>query len=199
MKKILIASHNLGKVAEIKSFSGLKDYEFLTLADFKENGPAPEETGKTYEENAQLKARYYYEKIGLPVLGDDGGLELAAFPKILGLHTQRFFKTKTEKSQNQEILALYQNLEVSKKATLKATLVYCEGKNKFHTFSSALTGEIVAPKGNLGYGFDEIFYLPALQKTLGELPQELRQSYSPRIQNLKKLAIYLGKEGKKHV
>lgn len=198
MKKIVIASSNLGKVAEIKSFQGLKGYEILTLQDFKGNWLPPKEIGKTYEENALQKAHYYYEKIGLPILGDDGGLELAAFPELLGLYTHRFFKTQIAKKQNQEILALYQGKKVSKEITLKASLAYYAGKYQQQIFSSELKGELSKPQGNLGYGFDEIFYLPSLKKTLGQLPEEVRNQYSPRIQNLKKLTYYLEKGGKKY-
>ncbi|MBI5413638.1 non-canonical purine NTP pyrophosphatase [Candidatus Peregrinibacteria bacterium] len=94
MKKLLIATKNPGKFAEILEVlksqdEPLADYEFLSLADLKIKDEV-EEHGVTHEENAILKARYFFNKTGLPTLGEDSGVHVDAFPGELGVQTRRW-------------------------------------------------------------------------------------------------------------
>lgn len=186
MKEILVGSHNLGKIAEMQQYLDLLGEKIL-LKPVKIT--PPNETGMTYEENALQKANYYYEKEKKPVLVDDGGLELEAFPEILGVKTQRFFKSETNEGKNQELAGLFAT-EPNKNISLISVLVYYKNPNEYFLEKSILKGKFVSPRGNLGYGFDPIFYLPQKNKTLGELSERERGAFSPRITNLKKLVPY---------
>lgn len=94
MRKLLIATKNPGKFAEIlevfaSPVKPLPDYEFLSLADLNINDEV-EEHGATHEENAILKAQHFFDKTGLPTLGEDSGVHVDAFPGELGVQTRRW-------------------------------------------------------------------------------------------------------------
>lgn len=190
MKQVVYATNNLGKAAELNQALALfqtDTLELLSLADLDSAPGAPVESGKTYLENAQLKARYYAEKLQLPVIADDGGLELSAFPDILGVETQRFFKSRDPRRQNEELLALFADQPTAvRSCTLRATLVYHDDEMEQHA-AAVLSGEISAPQGDGGYGFDPIIFLPEKQKTLAELSSRDRLLLSPRVQAFQKL------------
>ena len=88
--KILIATGNAGKKKMFDSFfKKLSGFQFLSLKDFDEKFEEPEENGKTYAENAFLKAKFYAEKTGIITIAEDSGLELGAFPEKFGIKTKR--------------------------------------------------------------------------------------------------------------
>lgn len=187
--EIIVATNNHGKLQEMQQGINDANISFVSYQKYMQIAEKPLETGQTYFENAYLKAKFYQDKLKRSVLADDGGLELAAFPEILGLKTQRFFKSNNPLEQNQEILALFQEPQTSRKVTLKASLVYLTDENQYLTSEASLVGEIVLPKGTMGYGFDSIIKIPAINKTLAELTDFERAHYSPRIQALKKLLV----------
>lgn len=187
--EIIVATNNQGKLQEMQQGIYDSDISLVSYQKYLKLAEKPLETGQTYFENAYLKAKFYQAKLKQPVLADDGGLELVAFPEILGLKTQRFFKSSDPLDQNQEILALFQNTKISKTVTLKATLVYLLDESNYLTSEASLVGEIVPPKGTMGYGFDSIIKIPALNKTLAEMTDFERAHYSPRIQALKKILL----------
>ena len=191
--KILIATHNQGKLQEYQQVA--VEYGVL-VAGLPDISTPPQETGTSYLANALEKAEYYFRAQRLPILCDDGGLSLAAFPEILGVETQRFFKSRDPHQQNLELLALYQDQpNASRSVTLTASLVYYWGPQKYLAVEKELVGELVAPIGRGGYGFDEIFYLPQRKKTLAELTAQERNAYSPRLKAFRQLLQEL-KEGK---
>lgn len=89
MKQLLVATRNPGKFSEISEVLGTLPLKLLSLRDLGEMKDI-EETGKTHEENAILKARYFFEKTGLPTLGEDSGIYVDAFPGELGVQTRRW-------------------------------------------------------------------------------------------------------------
>src|SRR2546430_2498785 len=93
MKKLLVATTNPGKLVELSSF--LVDLP-ITLVSLKDVGITDdvEETGKTYKENAELKATFYAKKSGLPAVADDGGLEIAALDGAPGIKSRRWIGKK---------------------------------------------------------------------------------------------------------
>ena len=122
-----------------------------------------------------------------PVLADDGGLELAAFPKLLGVKTQRFFKSQDPHQQNQQLLALFaENPQASRNFSLHAALIYHKNQTSFQA-EAELNGTITQPQGTGGYGFDPILFLPEKQKTCAQWSQKERLLLSPRVQAFKKL------------
>ena len=87
--KIVVASHNAGKVAEISGILSGSDIELAGLDDFPAY-PEPEETGATFRENAMIKARAAHEATGLPALADDSGIEVDALGGEPGIHSARY-------------------------------------------------------------------------------------------------------------
>jgi XTP/dITP diphosphohydrolase len=183
---IILATNNSGKLVEMQSAMATidPDIQLISYEKFRKISEKPVETGQNYFENAYQKASFYANRLQRPVLGDDGGLELAAFPNLLGVQTQRFFKTRQVLSQNKELLALFKDPATPRTATLTTTLVYVKSATAYLTATASLTGEIVTPRGTGGYGFDFIFYVPAYQKTLAELSKSQRDALSPRLRAL---------------
>ena len=163
--EIIVGTNNQGKLKEMQS--GLKDpaIQLVSYRKYTTSQEQPAETGTTYAENAYLKARFFQQLIGRPVLGDDGGLTLTAFPDLLGIYTS----------------------QSTRELTLSATLVYTLDDDKLLQTEAALTGELVEPRGTGGYGFDPIIYLPDRGKTLAELSMSERMKISPRMQALRKM------------
>ena len=100
MKKLLIATTNPGKLAELSRF--LSDIP-ITLVSLKDVGITDtiEEIGKTFEENAILKAKYYFQKSGLPTLADDGGAEIDALNGEPGVKTRRWIHGDRDSTDNE--------------------------------------------------------------------------------------------------
>ncbi len=182
--EIIVGTNNQGKLKEMQS--GLKDpaIRLVSYRKYTTSQEQPAETGTTYAENAYLKARFFQQLIGRPVLGDDGGLTLTAFPDLLGIHTSRFFHSANPEEQNRELLHLFEGQQSTRELTLSATLVYVLNDDKLLQTEATLTGELVEPRG---YGFDPIIYLPDRGKTLAELSTSERMKISPRIRALRKM------------
>lgn len=90
MHTILLATSNEGKITEIRECLSDLDLTIYTLKDLKDIPKQPEETGGTYEENALLKARYYFKHSGIPTVADDSGIQVEALEGELGIHTRRW-------------------------------------------------------------------------------------------------------------
>src|SRR6266704_1196591 len=94
MKKLLLATTNKGKVRELSAFLSELPFELVSLADVGIS-VEPEENGKTYTENSQIKAIYYSKKSGLPAVADDGGFEIMALNSAPGIHSHRWLGPET--------------------------------------------------------------------------------------------------------
>lgn len=188
--ELIIGSNNQGKINEMQE--GIADLANVTFVSYQNYIEALDvaETGATYFENAYLKAFSYAKELKRPVLGDDGGLELTSFPELLGLKTARFFEKNSSDSQkNQKLLSLFADKPTLERTMyLKATLVYALPTGEYISEEASLKGSLAQKEtGALGYGFDRIFYLEEINKTLAELPEQERNQYSPRIRALKEI------------
>ena len=129
MDKIVIASTNPHKIEEMLFF--LKGHKLLAcgLKDF-EKIPAPNETGKTFIENAELKARYYSEKLKLPVLSDDSGLVVKALKGEPGVRSARFAGENATGVENNQLLLQKLNGASDRSAYFQCILSLCIPKEK---------------------------------------------------------------------
>ncbi|WP_242700565.1 RdgB/HAM1 family non-canonical purine NTP pyrophosphatase [Enterococcus sp. DIV0212c] len=187
---MIVGTNNQGKLQEIQSAYPVDQVRFVPYTDFTQKTCEVAETGQTYTENALIKAQFYAKIIGQPVLADDGGLEIEAFPEILGVQTARFFKSNmTASEKNQQLLRLFESQEaLSRKITLHAVLAYAWPNGECLISAQELHGELTRKEiGTLGYGFDKIFYLTEKQKTLAQLPTIQRNLLSSRVTALKEL------------
>ncbi|MFD2388334.1 non-canonical purine NTP pyrophosphatase [Enterococcus rivorum] len=147
--KIIVGTNNHGKLQEMQQAIDSEAVQLVTYQEYLPESVEIEETGNTYVENALLKAKFYAEKINRPVLADDGGLELIAFPALLGLKTARFFNENlSEQQKNQQLLELFNGKpELTREIQLKSTLVYAWPEGHYLTSSETLKGEL-AKKNN---------------------------------------------------
>src|SRR5437660_673408 len=97
--RLLIATGNAGKVRELAEALQAPGLELLGLGDIEDAPPAPDETGSTFEENALLKARYYFERTGMTTIADDSGLEVDILVGRPGVSSARYGATDAERVQ----------------------------------------------------------------------------------------------------
>ncbi len=190
-KVLLIATSNLNKAWEIKKI--LKDIplEVKTLKDFFEIEP-PEETGKTFFENAFIKARYYAEKTGHLCLADDSGLEVDALGGAPGVYSSRFAgKNATDEKNNKKLLEVLKNVPVEKRtARFVCVIVVYHPSGKYIKAEGVWEGRIAfEPRGSFGFGYDPLFLVSEYdyKKTSAELNPEEKNKLSHRARALNKI------------
>ena len=186
--KIVIASNNQGKLREIRSVLQSDDYELVSQDEFAVTEIA--ETGLTFVENAILKARHAAQQTGYPALADDSGLCVAALNGKPGIYSARYADEKASDQENITKLLTELGSTPQRSATFHCVIVLlahasdpvpliCQGH---------WSGEILfSPRGNNGFGYDPIFYLPQLQCSVAELDSKMKNQLSHRAQALKQL------------
>ncbi len=192
---ILIATTNPGKVSEIHSCLGME----LKLHNLKEFASLPEieEDGNTFEENARKKATGYSKATGYLTLADDSGLVIDALDGAPGVKSARFSGDKLPNEERTlidhrniaKVLELLKDI-LPEKRTARFVCCMCLAKSD-HIIIEAkgtLEGIIIDKEiGTNGFGYDPIFYVPSLNKTVAQLTQEEKNSVSHRGNALKKL------------
>jgi non-canonical purine NTP pyrophosphatase (RdgB/HAM1 family) len=188
--KILFATHNLGKLKEIQTMLSNTPIEIISLSDLSDEEDVIE-NGQTYYENARIKAQHFYEKYHLPTLSDDSGLEVDALDFRPSIYSARY-----EKSDDLRVKKLLNELKdhQNRHATMISVLVYID-HDGIHTFEGRVKGFITkTPIGDLGFGYDPIFYIESLKQTFGQMSRELKQTMSHRGIAFKQFQSFLLKE-----
>ena len=179
MLEILIATNNLGKVKEIKDILDSRQIKILTIKDFP-HLPKIEEDGKTYQENAFKKARKISEYTGKICLADDSGLEINYLKGKPGIYSSRWGNSDEERIN--KVLKLLENVSINKrnaKFVCVAVLVFPDGKT--YMVKEECKGIIgFQPKGEHGFGYDPIFFVPEYNKTFAELGDKIKNQISHR-------------------
>lgn len=179
---LLVATRNQGKVAEISEILGSLDVVSFNLDDVGVDLEV-EESGKTFEENAILKARLYARQTGLLTLADDSGLEVDALDGRPGVHTARFGGPGlTPKQRYQLLLDSLSSVPWGKRsARFRCAVALARGKELLGTATGVCEGMIAfEPAGEGGFGYDPIFYLPERKKTMAQLPPAEKHRISHR-------------------
>ena len=182
MKKLLIATNNKGKVKELQDL--LKDTGFIivTPADINLNLEV-EEDGATYAENAAKKAIAFAHASGLVSLADDSGLEVDALDGAPGLYSARYHPKPGANDADRRAYML-ENLRDKPhpwKAHFHATIAIATPDKDIHIVEGNCHGEIIPEeRGTGGFGYDPIFLLPHLNKTMAELNMEEKNRLSHR-------------------
>lgn len=190
MKKLVVASHNKGKIAEIATAFADLDIQVVAVSEFGDI-PEPEETGATFLENAVLKARYYALKTGHCCLADDSGLEVDALQGKPGVHSARYAgEHATDKENNIKLLKNLQNVSLEDRtARFKCVLAFIDTDGTLLTAEGSCEGVIgMNERGSGGFGYDPLFYLPNQKKTMGEMSMEEKNLISHRGKALKIMA-----------
>lgn len=188
MPKLLLASSNLGKIREYRLLLGDLEYQIVTLSE-QGISKVTTESGNTYEQNAEMKATTYAKLSQLITLADDSGLEVDALHGKPGIHSARFAgKNATDADRVTKLLAMMAGIPWDRRtAHFKCVIAIATPEGKLRLCQGERHGIIAfEAKGKNGFGYDPIFYLTELAKTMAELPLELKNQLSHRGQAAQK-------------
>lgn len=169
--KLCIATENNGKLEEFRSILGLTPIELVTAKSMGIHLDV-EETGNTYKENAGLKAHTYAKATGLPALADDTGLEVQALHGAPGLYSKRYLPEGKATDADRRAFLLSNLQSIPRPWKARFTCVVCvalpDGSEWFT--SGECKGEIIpVESGDYGFGYDRIFQLAGMDKTMADL------------------------------
>lgn len=190
MKEIMIATSNAHKVEEFREMLEPLGIQVRSLLDLEEKVEI-EETGTTFAENAMIKALSVHERLGIPVISDDSGLEVDAMDKAPGVYSARFLGYDTPyEEKNQYIVDQVKGK--TRTARYVCAIAYVEEDGAGHVFTGVVEGEIADhARGEKGFGYDPIFYYPPYGATLAEVSEEKKNAISHRGRALAQLIAYM--------
>lgn len=189
--KIILATHNLNKLKEIKNMINNDNITIISLKDLEDHDDILE-NGNSYKQNALLKAKHFHAKYGIPVLADDSGLSISYLNGSPGIHSKRFSEGSDERG-NEKVLHLLKNAK-NRKALFICHLVFIDKGQEFH-FKSYLKGSIAEfQEGKQGFGYDPIFIPDKETKTLASLGSEYKVNNSHRARSYKKFIKFLNNQ-----
>ncbi|MCX7122268.1 MAG: RdgB/HAM1 family non-canonical purine NTP pyrophosphatase [Gammaproteobacteria bacterium] len=187
MNKIVLASSNPGKLLEFQNAFLDTNLDFISQKTL--GIMDAEETAHTFLENALLKARHAASISGLPALSDDSGVCVHALHGAPGVYSARYAGTGKSEDNNQKLLQALQN-HSNRSAYYCCVLVLIQSETDPNplVFQGLWQGEILTEsRGTSGFGYDPLFYIPALQKSAAELTLTEKNQFSHRAQAIKKL------------
>jgi XTP/dITP diphosphohydrolase len=192
--KIVLASSNQGKLKELQALLSPLDVELIPQSAL--NIEDAEETGLTFVENAIIKARHAAQLSGLPAIADDSGLAVAALGGAPGIYSARYAGSPTNAKNNiQKLLQAMENVpDKNREACFHTVLVFMlHAQDPTPLISDGIwQGSILrAPRGDNGFGYDPVFYVPAENKSSAELSPDVKNRLSHRGQALRNLILRL--------
>lgn len=191
--RLLIATNNRGKSRELSALLKDASWECTTPAD-EGITLEPEETGKTFEENAVIKAKAFARASGLITLADDSGLEVDALNGAPGIHSARYAGPEaTDAQRNDYLLAKLSGVPWEKRqARFRCVIAIAFPDDRLVLCKGECAGLIaLEPRGENGFGYDPIFYFPELGKTMAELTPEEKGRVSHRGKAVRKAREFL--------
>lgn len=189
MREILIATKNNGKVKEFEALFGKRGIIVKSLLDFPDVIDV-EETGVTFAENAALKAETISKQFNKVVIADDSGLSVDALDGRPGVFSARYAGVDKNDQENLEkVLAELEGVPYERRmAQFICVLAIARPNNETKLFEGVCEGYITdGPKGNNGFGYDPIFYIPEKQQTMAQLSKDEKNEISHRAIAMKKL------------
>ena len=179
--KLLIATHNAGKLAELRALLRDAPFALLSLSDVGIELDV-EETGSTLEENAALKATTYARLADLPTLADDSGLEVDALGGAPGVHSARY--AGPDATDADRIARLLDNLAPHPQpwaARFRCVIAIAEPDGSIEWHTGACEGVIISnPRGDNGFGYDPVFFMLEHNRTMAELTDAEKNAASHR-------------------
>ena len=197
MKKVIFATGNQGKMKEIREILEDLDIELLSLKDAGIHADIVED-GKTFEENAQIKARTICNLTGEIVLADDSGLEIDYLNKEPGIYSARYMGEDTSYHiKNANLIERLEGVPDEKRDARFVCVIACAYPDgTVDTATGIIEGKLAKePKGENGFGYDPIFYLPERGMTTGEMEPEEKNAISHRGIAIRKMVEILKKRG----
>ena len=193
MKKIIFASKNEGKVREVNNILNDLNIHLVSLSDMPEKIEIVED-GKSFEENALMKARIVFERFNIPVIADDSGLVVEQLYGEPGIYSARYAGDEADdKTNNIKLLKELENYPEPHKAKFVCAAVYLDGKETI-TARGEFTGRIIdEERGNNGFGYDPLFMPDGYKVTSAELDPEIKNRISHRFNAFAKLKEILSR------
>ncbi|HXM25974.1 MAG TPA: XTP/dITP diphosphatase [Chthoniobacterales bacterium] len=194
MQQLIVATRNRNKTREIQQILGPK-FELRDLTAYPEISEIVE-SGKSFEENAKLKAIAVSKELSGLVIADDSGLEVAALDGAPGIYSARYAGDKaTDKENIDRLLGELGRIGAQRdqrRARFRCVLALARNGQMLGTFEGIADGAIVdQPRGSRGFGYDPIFVPNGFGHTFAELPVELKNGISHRAQAIRALAAKL--------
>ncbi|SDN58066.1 XTP/dITP diphosphohydrolase [Paenibacillus sp. yr247] len=197
---VVIATRNEGKVKEFAKLFGAKGYKVRSLADYTDL-PEIIESGTTFAENARIKAQIISAHLHVPVLADDSGLCVKALGGEPGVYSARYAgENATDADNNAKLLQALSNAApvggmptddghpklLSEASYVCALTLIDPVANEMIEAEDSCRGYIIGEeRGESGFGYDPLFYIPALERTMGELTMEEKNEMSHRAKALR--------------
>lgn len=192
MTELWIATSNKGKLSEFRTL--LPNFEMRSQGDLPVY-TSPDENGKTFEDNARIKARSLKAmKPGVWILGEDSGLEVAGLNNMPGVHSARYAGPKASDAENvAKLLKMMSIRSASNRAAkFRSVIVAFSPEGKEFVVTGEMNGKISsAARGTTGFGYDPIFIPDGEEKTLAELGISAKNKVSHRAQAIRKLTEVL--------
>lgn len=179
--RIVLATTNQGKYEEIIDVLGERPWKLLSLNDFPDSKPVLE-NGKSFDENALIKAREAFGITGFPALADDSGLMVDHLNGEPGVYSARFAGPGAgDEQNNRKLLGLLKGLPAGKRTARFHCSVALADESGEHLCRGEVEGIILEePRGRNGFGYDPLFYFPVMKKTFAEMEREDKNRISHR-------------------
>ncbi|CTQ49185.1 non-canonical purine NTP pyrophosphatase [Jannaschia donghaensis] len=190
--ELLIATHNLGKLAEFEALLGPLGITCRSNRDF--DLPEPDETEATFVGNARIKARAAVDATGLPALADDSGIMIDGLDGAPGVHTADWAETGNGRDFTMAMTRAWSELEVRdaaqpRTASFCATLLLLWPDGHEEVFEGRVRGRLVWPmRGETGHGYDPMFQPDGHDLTFAEMPTDQKNAISHRADALRKMS-----------
>jgi XTP/dITP diphosphohydrolase len=189
--KLWCATGNPGKLREFRMAADGRPVDIDILPDFKKL-PECEEDGRTFEENAIIKALHYGAHARGLLLADDSGLEVDALGGAPGVYSARFSGPGATDASNNALLRERLHGVADRTARFVCAIALVEGSRVVGTFRGSVEGQIIdEERGPHGFGYDPMFYYPPFGCTFGEAGDEAKFGVSHRGQALRKMLEFL--------
>ena len=188
-KKIVMATGNPGKIREIARLLEGLGVEIVAQSDL--GVPDADETGTTFAENSLIKAQHAADATGLPAIADDSGLSVDALDGAPGVYSARYAGDAGDQANNDKLLAALEGVE-NRGAAFHCVATYVAPGEEPLVATGEWRGEILhARRGDGGFGYDPVFFVPECACSSAELPAEEKNRRSHRGQALRKLVELL--------
>ena len=191
MTKIIAATHNQHKLEEYRELLDGQDLEIVSLNDYPEYDE-PEENGKTFEENADIKSLSAANYCDTLAFADDSGLEVEALDNAPGIYSSRYAENDPAR-----ITRILKELECkdNRRARFVCVISIAFNKEIVGSFRGEVYGTIIdAPRGENGFGYDPIFMPDGFDKTFGEMSDEEKNKISHRANAIEKVIEFVEDE-----
>lgn len=190
MKNLVFATGNIHKLQEVQGLFK-EGFALSCLKDVNITEEIPE-TADNLVDNALQKARYVYEKCGIPCFADDTGLEVDALGGAPGVYSARYAGEQKDSKLNMLLLLKNMNGKTNRDARFRTIIAYIDENAQEHIFEGEIKGKIIENMaGENGFGYDPIFVPEGYGETFAELSSEIKNTISHRARAMEKFLSYI--------